>query len=222
MSKRLRPPFPMPHRTMKAMADFITTATKARRYHRPHPFCFNVKIYRVNFDFDHLLNIYRTRFLQDPEFTKSPEWLAQAKEKYEEVKDGLFEPAIEVARAYFVGFEGQEDLRADQCLWDGTPVEATFSFEGRSGGWLSINSFEGIDFTDDDIYPDGEHPVRDMLMRQSFRWLRKFYKFVAMLSHDLSGNKVEDEVEFQAAIGFFENACGDIPPADARQLKLPL
>lgn len=199
-----------PLRSREAIVEWIIQNTKQRMYdHRPHPFCFNVKCYRVNLDFEHLLGIYRN-MEGDPPFTHFAEWLEPVKARYEEVKDDLFTWGVEDARRLFTDSDGFNSL------WDGTNVKAEYSFEGRNGGWLSLNNFDGEDFTTRD---GGYDDLRECLNGQDYAWLRRLYQLIVMLKHAVS--KAQEEVETQAAFNFFANACAGISQPDTTQRLLP-
>lgn len=229
MAKMKRPDYyALPLRKKADMAAWIVQMTQARHYGQPHPFCFNVKVYDVNFDFEHLLEVYRERILYDelhcegdpqPDFTQDDSWLKEAREQYEDVQGNLWEWALEESRAQFVGRDNDDAFDTHRILYDGTEVQVQYSFEGRSGGWLSINSFEGTDFLRCDYY--GENPIADMLMNHSQRWLRRFYELVVMLRHDVATNQIRKELEYQAAWVFFECCCADIPRPESVQKQLP-
>ena len=192
-----------PLRTRQEIVRFIINATNQRSYHQPHPLCFNVKCHHVNLDFDHLLKLWN-RYESDPIYTQDEEWLKSATQRHAETKETtLWAWAQESACDLFT------DSDAFQTLWDGTAVRVAYSFEGRSGGWLSVNSFEGCDFA--------ERHIEVTLMEMDYFKLRKLYQLVVMLSHD-TGNPSQ-ELEHQAAFSFFANVCADIPQPDAFQKR---
>ena len=195
-----------PLRTRRAITDFIVANTEQRHYDTPHLICFNVKAYHVDLDFNHLLALF-CREEGDPLFAHDDQWRKAAKEVYQEVSNDLWDFALEDARSVF------DDTDCYNHLWDGTPVNVAYSFEGRSGGWLSLNRFDGVSFTE-------EHDLAILLNCQSYRWLRRLYQLIVMLVHDLRSEAVESEIEHHAAFNLFENCCADIPRPDALQLKL--
>ncbi len=194
-----------PLRSRRDIVGFIVNATHQRD---SAPFCFNVKVYGVNLEFEHLLDLYR-EYEGDPIFTHNDDWLKAAKEQFDESEEDLFD----------WGIEGARDLVTDSdCfnhLWDGTPVDVEYSFEGRSGGWLSLNRFDGVDFT---TTTDEDYDT--LLMEQDYAWLRRLYQLIVMLKHDLRREAVQAEVEHHAAFDLFVNACASIPQPNERQLKL--
>lgn len=209
MSRRKPEYYQTPLRSRQDIIDFIIFSTHQRVYdHRPHPFCYNVKVYHVDFDFDHLLQIHREAE-DDPIYTHNDEWLAGARAEYDDLKEGqLWEYAQEDACNQLL------ESDAFKCLYDGTQVDVRYSFEGRSGGWLSINRFEGHDFTEDDQH------IKYVLQDMQFSTLRKLYVLVTMLNHDVRRDNVAKELEYQAAFNLFHNVCSDVPQPDNIQRKL--
>ena len=197
-----------PLRKREDMIRYIFDATDQRGYDwHPHPFCFNVKVYRIDLEFDHLLKLY-VEYEGKHRGQTDPDWLKAVREKYDEVKDHLWEYGQEDAARQFLDDDGQK------CLWDGTEFDVKYSFEGRSGGWLSVNKFEGYDFTD----RDGD--IEGILEEMPYRTLRIFYKLIVQLKHDLATENVRHEVEWQAAFNFFANCCAGIPEPEDAQLEL--
>lgn len=194
-----------PLRTRQEIVQFIINATSQRSYHQPHPLCFNVKCHHVDFDFDHLLTLWN-KYESDPIYTHDEQWLKAARQRHAETKENtLWAWAQDDACNLFT------DSDAFRTLWDGTAVMVAYSFEGRSGGWLSVNSFEGCDFTD-----RGRH-IEETLMEMDYSKLRKLYQLIVMLSHDTEDPS--KELEHQAAFQFFANVCSDIPQPDAYQKR---
>ena len=194
-----------PLKKRQDIQDFIIQNTIQRSYnHEPHPLCINVKCYNVNPEFEHLLELIKN--YEDEPYLHHEDWLKQAKIKYDEVEDQLFDWGLEDARRNF------ED--SDTCLPNGEKIEVNYEFVGRSGGWLSITRFENYSFQD--TY--GEDGLEQTLKEMDFKTLKKLYQLITMLKHDLK--HPEQEVEFQAAFQFVYNACADIPKPDAIQKKL--
>lgn len=197
-----------PLRTRKDISEFIIDQTHQRSYdHAPHPLCFNVKVRGCDLSFDHLLELWRNHE-DDPLYTHNEDWLKAARERHEETsEETLWEWGQEDACSHFTG-----DSDAYTHLFDGTKVDVAYSFEGRSGGWLSINRFEGFKLNDRDYH------ITSILEDMSFPTLRKLYQLVTMLKHDL--RNPGHEIEYQAAFNFFANACSDIPQPDSIQKTL--
>ncbi len=134
-----------------------------------------------------------------------------ARAKYAEVEKWLWDWGIEDTRRHV-------DDDTYQCLWDGTELDVEYQFEGRSGGWLLMTKFNGMNLTRIDRH-DFETALLDTL---SYESLRNLYQLVVQNDHDFRPEAVIDEIEYQAAFNFFENACGDIPRPNAIQNLLPL
>jgi hypothetical protein len=194
-----------PLRSRRAIMDYILLSTSHRYYsYKTYPLCFNVKLYKLNLEFDHLLEVWRNGEGAGQLYTQNEEWLKAVRERYNETKQyTLREWGVEDASRSFT----DEDEATFRQLWDGTELDVEYSFQGRSCGWLSIDKFEGTDFTD-------ATPLADM----DWPSLRKLYQLVVMLKHDLENP--EKEVEYQAAFAFFENVCSDIPRPNEVQRTL--
>lgn len=212
--------YKLPLRKRADIIAFIIASTNQRSYDgHPHPLCFNVKLHSgVDLDFDHLLALWRN-YENDPLYTHDEGWLEAAKAKHGRVgEETLYEWGLDDARNPFFSQQrptyGEPGTDSYAMLWNGTSIDVRYSFEGRSGGWLSINSFEGTKFTQYDSN------IEDTLHEMDFSTLRKLYELVTLLKHDLQREKIKAEVELQAAFNFFANACSDIPKPDAIQRKL--
>ena len=216
--------------TLKSRKDitaFIFDATSQRYYdHRPHPFCFNVKLHGLDLSFDNLLKKW-IAYEGESTYQRNDDWLTAVKAKYAEIgEETLYEWGIEDAsRAYVSGRDGTPDDDGTRTLWDGTELDVKYSFEGRSGGWLSLNEFEGFKFVERDYGADYWRRVMEKTdeeddINMDYKTLRKLYLLIVQLKHDLRSEAVSAEVEHQAAFNFFANACSDIPQPDYVQPSL--
>lgn len=202
-----------PLRSRKDIAAYIVDVTHQRYYHGHHPFCFNVKLYKLDLEFDHLWEVFQANNELDTHH-KTDEWLKAAKERYEETKaDQIYQWAVEECTDQF--------LEREHHLVTGPEVKAEFSFEGRSNGWLSLNKFQGENFHRVSIeelkdYMLGKDPEHTM----DFKTLRQLYQFIVQLN--VETKKVSEEVEYWAADTLFNNLCSDLPQPDRIQLKLDL
>lgn len=197
-----------PLRSRDAIIAWIKENTADRYYdHENCPFCFNVKVYRVDFDFDHLLKIYR----EQQDGNKHDDWLAEARQRWEEHKDNdLWEWAVENCReAFCCGSDGTPNQDTYRTLWDGTELDVSYSFRGRSGGWLSLDRFQGWTLTD---FPEA-------LTKMSYKELRQLYQLIVMLVHDLRREAIRAEIEYQAAWALFVNVCSDLTEKEYPQRK---
>ena len=196
-----------PLRKRADIIEQVLSLTNQRSYdYRNHPFCFNVKVYRSDFSFENLLDVYR-KSNDDPFYTHDPDWLKAAREEYDGVSHDKIWTAAQESACDLV-----TDSDSYNHLYNGTKVDVAYSFEGRSGGWLSLHKFEGYDFTEGDI--------RDTLTEMPYNTLRKLYSLITMLAHDWRREAVENEIEFQAAFYVFENVCSDVPKPEATQKRL--
>jgi hypothetical protein len=180
--------------TRREIFDFIATLRRNHKIDRReydsslHHFCFNVKCPDIDVSYDHLLELlWSPRISLRGNLIDSRVWHQRLAENL------IFEWGREAACAAFVGDNGSGETNSYSKLPDGTPIKVKFSFEGRSGGWLSINSFEGHDLTDLDF----------CLSDMSIVTLRKFYALIKVLLVDLSNPR--KMVEKAAAETFFEN-----------------
>jgi hypothetical protein len=194
---------------------------------------FNVKCHGVRLDFDHLIEVYRNGgYYGDGEtWLDNPEWLTQARVNYEEVERHLFDWGVEDAARLFT------DSDCYKYLFDGTKAEVEYAWMGRSGGYVGIGGFEGLDFSADvgrdywhEVFRGNPHRSGTDAWRDwdrtfptmEYSTLRKLYALVVMLAHDLTPEAASSEVEHHAAFRFVEGACADIPRYDSIQQLLPL
>lgn len=184
---------------------WIVANTHQRSYDREScPFCFNVKVPSVNLDFDYLLKIYREQM----DGNEADEWLPEAHERWERHKENdLWDWALEDCRSVF------DNTDCYNHLWDGTPLDVAYSFRGRSGGWLSLDRFQGHTFASrDSDYPDD-------LAVMSYKELRQLYSLIAMLKYDLRQDAIGKEMEYKAAWVLFVNVCSDLTDKKYPQRK---
>lgn len=170
----------------------------------------NVKLYHVNLDFDHLLEIYKKKCLayhgavgQEPEIPRrftDAKWLAEARAKHEEVKENLFEWGVEDACRNINDGDGYQEL------WNGKKFNVEYAFVGRSNGHLVIQKFDGMDMDSDSL----ERALTDEDDPMTAEHVRDLYQFVVQCDHDFSNQNANDEVEYMAASSFFDNVCNDI------------
>jgi hypothetical protein len=198
---------------LKKRADIANYLLNRRgRYYREHGhllFVFNVKVYSPDLSFDHLLDLHDKSGYGEGKVT-DPYWVEEARQRHAEMDlDDLYQWAIEDAGRLIT------DSDSFTHLYDGTPVDVGFAFVGRSGGWIALTKFEGIKLIDPDYLRDlFEGNAEDGAPTMSYQSLRRLYALVRILEHDLTQDKAESEVEFQAAFCFFCNVCGDIPTTD--------
>lgn len=180
-----------PLRSRAAILAFLATAANSRPGYGL--FAFNVKAYSVDLSFDNLAK--RARESGELSADVSPRYLAECRELHD--ADRLYEWAIERAR------ESVTDCDTHRILWDGSETLAEWSFAGRSGGWLVLESFEGV-------------PLRNGLDAQgiiegmAYPQLRRLYRFIVQCLHDFRREAVKSEIEHVAAFDLFANVCAEV------------
>lgn len=194
--------FRTPLRSRLEIADYIFSVTNQRYYDNDaHPFCFDVKLRRLDLSFDHLLKVFKKH---NPETEITDEVMERAKQCAEE-GDIVYERAVEEAQYHFVGGpKGMPGSDAYRTVFDGREFDVKFSFEGRSGGWLSLNCFEGFDFTKADAeywrkVLDGEKD--EDVEQMDYKTLCNLYAFIVMLKR--TTDQAEKEIEYIAASNIF-------------------
>lgn len=199
-----------PLRSRKQIVDFLADHT---RYDRDEalPLAWNVKLYGLDLDFDHLIEVYRNsgEYPRDARWLDYPEFLTPAKGKYEENEDNLFDSAVEAARRNI------ED--GEVTLWKGDTLAVSYEFHGRSGGWLVMTSFMG-----DKLGGMWAADFREWLTELDYNKLRNLYELVVQNDHDFARKQAIAEVEYQAASLLFDIYCSDVPRPDKTQAELVL
>jgi hypothetical protein len=222
-----------PLRSRQDIAAYLDSVGGYDGHHGRSYFSFNVKCYGANLDFDHLIEVYRQSgyYGMNETWLDNPEWLEQARRRYAEVEKHLFDWGVEEAGRLVT------DSGTYSRLYDGTKVDAEYIWMGRSGGYIGIGRFEGLDFAAGHARDYWHEAFRGNPRRQgtaawhdwertfptiSYATLRRLYALVVMLAHDLTPEIASLEVESQTAFQFVENACQGIPRYDSIQLRLPL
>ena len=119
------------------------------RYYRDYGhllFVFNVKVYDPDLSFEHLLDLHAKSGYGEGK-VNDPYWVARQRHA-ETDQDDLYQMAIEDAGRLVT------DSDCFNHLYDGTPVDVEFAFVGRSGGWIALTKFEGIELIDPDHLRD--------------------------------------------------------------------
>ncbi len=198
---------------LKKRSDIASYLMNRRgRYYREHghlQFVFDVKVYSPDLSFDHLFALHANSGYGEGK-VNDPYWVEEARQRHAETdQDDLYQWAIEDAGRLVT------DSDCFNHLFDGTPVDVEYAFVGRSGGWIGLTKFEGIEMTDPerlrDVFEGNDEEGEPTMSYQS---LRRLYSLVRMLEHDMTQEKAQAEAEYQAAFGFFVNVCADIPTAD--------
>jgi hypothetical protein len=170
-------PYTFPHKSRKAMVDYlIGIGGYSERFGR-WPLEWNCKTYQANFDGDTLRRHIPTLSPQNDE-----KW-----EEYIGDNQAAWEWWLEDARRIFSDAEWTSYPGDDQGDWE-------FSFAGRQGGHLVLDSWRG-----NQLRGMREDDFETWLSELSFSDLRKFYRGVVCLSQDVTPRKAADEMEYKAA-----------------------
>jgi hypothetical protein len=161
-------------------------------------FCYNVKLYRLNTDFSHAVKLAKESGVLACE---SDRYLAECQALWD---NGSSETAFEVGTQD--ACESVTDDDSNRMLWDGSGAIAEWEFNGRSGGWLCLKEFDGVNLSAMDRHEF--EAFTEPGMGASFPWLRNLYRFLVQCDHDF--RRPESEVEYQAAGWFFANAVHGI------------
>lgn len=181
-------------RSRAAMAQFIFDNTTQRYYDHTRPFCFNVKLWKLDLSLDNLYNLWTKdtgRVLSKSDLNYFKETLT------DKVQEGLYASAVEEARMQYESGTYE--------VWPDRSLVVDLGFYGRSGGWLAINAVSGFCFTG--LHTEGWK--RQFLKRHHddegipYDTLRDLYRLVVHLKHDT--DNAEKEIEYRAAMQFFSS-----------------
>lgn len=168
-------PYTFPHRTRRAMTDYILNRCGRSYYGVHYPFAWDVKAWAADFDGDSL-RARAPEYDLDPGF--DPDW-----ESYVDSDDRFFwdcceDAARDVSEGEWTSYPGD-----DQGDWE-------FSFAGRSGGWLVLEKWRGWNMrgADAETFAEMDLPT-----------LKAFYRGIRCADSDFTPAKAAAEVEYQAA-----------------------
>jgi hypothetical protein len=99
------------------------------------------------------------------------------------VSDSMRIPGIGKTRGLYTTYPG-----ADQGDYG-------FSTEGRSGGWLVLTEIEGI--PSNKLQWSGQKDMENVLMTFSKEQLKKLYRLVRNVDHDITPNKITAEINYR-------------------------
>jgi len=210
----MRNPYQYPLRSRKAIIEYLTSGFRYDRgYHERYSLSFDVKAYNVDLDFDHLWEKYSKEYMPDHwECGNRLSYKKLAKEKYEEVKENLWDWGQEGA------WRNVDDGDCYRMLWSGTVFDTKFGLAGRSGGHLVVTEWNNysLDGTSEDFDRD--------LEEMGWEDLRNLYKMVCQWEVDFTSENASAEVEYQAAFTFFVNIVDPewYAEHDNSQCELPL
>ena len=169
-------PYSFPHETRADMVAYLTDR-RARSYHyRRYLFCWNVKTYGAAFDGASLRKHFHNL---NPAYDSA--W-----DSHVAANDDLFYLWCEDAARYIAEGEWTSYPGDDQGDW-------TFSFAGRSGGWLVLEKWRGRDVRDLDpaeLADPEEWSDED---------LTAFYRGIRVADSDFAPDNAAAEVEYHAA-----------------------
>lgn len=211
--KRVKIPehYQAPLRSRQAIAEYLL-ACKHYEGEGRSLFAFNVKLRQIEFTFDSLLQIWIEA--EDCPQLHDPDWLDHARSVFEKVdQENLFEYGRNAA-CHFV-----TDTDCYKHLPDGTEVDVTLGFMGRSDGYIGIFKFEGYDFTKSSLefwkeafcgcpFREDSRAGQGWLERYEempFDTLYKLYRYVVMCEYDFDDKQVVGEIMFQIAQHFFKD-----------------
>lgn len=190
--------------------------------------CWDVKCHFVDLSYENLVERHlaaghrdRDEFMHtDYQNALQKAFWEQLPERYDGLgNEGLWEWAIEGARDTFV------DGDAFKTTWNGeTLYEIEYGFYGRSGGWLVMESFNGVTLHTDSFVC--MHDARDRWVElavdehirvpakeggMTWKAVRDLAEIVHTLNGYLTPQTVAEEVETAAAWVVFEQVLADVP-----------
>lgn len=182
-----------PLRSRTQIVAWLLDRAKSNRRPGYGMFCYDVKLRRLDTSFARALKLGREAGHVAAD--ESPRYLAALEARWDEVMETAFELGTQDA------CESVMDNDTNRMLWDGDRAIADWEFNGRSGGWLCLKRFEGVEL--------GAFDPADLFAESGYRWLRNLYRFLVQCDHDF--RRPESEVEYLAADYFFANRIDDIP-----------
>jgi hypothetical protein len=187
----------------------LLTATSKRCYQSDefHPFCFNVKLYRVDLSFDTLFRRY-----QETNRVKAgdldPKWIEKVRMLHEETnQESLYDVTVENLCRLYSDPHDPEDKEVE--LSNKVKVKVGYNFVGRTGGWLSITSLNGNPFVGCD--------AQEACDALSFQDLRRLWRLVMDTEKEVA-NRMR-MVENEASFIFFDHMLGDAEEAHEEKLE---
>jgi len=203
-------PYTYPHRSRAAKAAYIAGIGGYSVREGRCPIEFNVGTYYVDLDFESLWAAIKKEFPLVPEDERL---LREACSKvYEEVKDHLYEWALDDARRNI----DEKECDTYYMLWDGRRVDASWELHGRNGKHLVLVGFEGVkllglteeelEFMLNDQQDDyGNSPdTPSPKLRPGYEWvvpteqLDLLYRYIRQCEIDFTPQKASQEVSYSA------------------------
>ncbi|UUV43256.1 hypothetical protein RCCWILLIS_84 [Rhodobacter phage RcCWillis] len=199
-------PYTFPHKSRKAMIEYLMDRNSRGYHYQSYRFCWNVKAHAADFDGD---TLRKHNADLDPAF------------------DSRWDDVIENSESLFWSFCEDAARQINDDEWTSYPGDDQgdweFLFAGRSGGWIVLNKFRGLDARE--LYSD---PAEAADMRKAYcepmhgapsnldcwPWerLKAFYRGIRTADSDFTPAKAAAEVEYQAA--FYRETLEDEWKAD--------
>ena len=164
-------PYVFAAKSRAAMTAYILDRRGYSDNYRRYPFSWNVKVYRI--DWAHP----KGEYVLNPAFDAA--WRA-----YVEEDDSVSANAFEDAQRVYSEKEWTSWPGDDQGDWE-------FSFCGRAGGHLCLESWKGETLAGID---GGD--LSDWLTELPFPRLRRFYRALVCMDSDFTPEKASEEVEY--------------------------
>lgn len=205
--KKLRAPkqYRAPLRSRKAMIDYLLAGPGHCHGYDQYLFAFNVKVYDIDLDFDHLLRQYVDDGQTSEAFDYwigNPEFLAKIRKEHARQENNLFDWGQEGA------WETVENDEAYTSLWSGENVAVKYDRFGRSSGYIVITELEGKKFSG----REGMDEYRYWLEAMGTHQLRKVYQFIVQCRADFTPAAAKEEIQIRAAVAFFEGVVDRMLP----------
>lgn len=206
-TKKMRAPsqYRAPLRSRKAMIEHLLAGPGHVNGYDQYLFAFNVKVYDINLDFDHLLKLVVDDGQMSEEFDywiTNPDFLAKIRKEFDRHENNLFDWGQEGA------WETVESDEAYTSLWSGENVDVKYDRFGRSCGYIVITQLEGKKFSG----REGPDDYREWLAELGSHQLRKIYRFIVQCRADFTPAAAKAEIEIRAAVAFFEGVVGRMLP----------
>lgn len=184
-------PYSFPLKSRRAIVDFLVNRDSRSYNHRRYAFAWDVKTHGARYDGDSLRS-----HIEDLDPALDIEWAAKCDSDYDLFWEWAAEAARHVQDGAWTSYPG-----TDQGAWE-------FSFEGRSGGWLVLDKFEGIAvagvYSDPVEAADSKRHGYDIQGAENldaWPWdrLQRFYRGIVCADSDFTPTKAAKELEYQAA-----------------------
>lgn len=202
MSKRIKCPYTFPHKSRKAMVEYICANGGYSAYGvGTWPLSWDMGLDRLDFSFNNLWEKAKEYAdVNDAEMEEFKTFVRERVWKDEENASAiLYDIAVEDAR------ERVNDSDAHKSLGDGTyDPDVSFEFWGRGGRHLVLSKYAGVSFvrtSSADLY--------EVMSAWGFPSVKRFYKFVRTWTQYFTSENAKSEVEYQAAFHLVARLADD-------------